>query len=106
MKTTRRDLLKLAVGAGQVALLAKMGLMPSVARAAGTPPTKLLTIYFGGGWMPTDLFCPLSDAEIARLIPAPTNYSSEPVFYDANRVTNLDGSGNSLGPNGNARIRV
>src|SRR4051794_25060354 len=107
MKLSRRALLKASLGATQVGLLAKLGLSPSVARAAGgTGPTKLLTIYFPGGWMPTDLFCPLSSTEITRLIPSKTQYLNDPVFYDAADVTNLDGSGNAMGANGNARLRV
>ena len=70
---TRRKLLQLAVGAGQVALLDKLGFPVFRSRSAranpnggtGTGnPTKLLTIYVPGGWFPVYLWCPLSDAEI------------------------------------------
>jgi hypothetical protein len=105
MNFTRRSLLKSSLGAAQVALLAKMGFTPKLAHAATTPPSRLLTIFFPGGWMPIDLFCPMSATEIARVIPAPTKHQNEPVFFTGAQVKNLDGTGDALAPNGNAKVR-
>ena len=67
----------MALGAGQLALLDKLGFPMFRSRSAranpnggtGTSnPTKLLTIYVPGGWFPVYLWCPLSDAEIATVL--------------------------------------
>ncbi len=94
---TRRDLLKMTLGAGQLALLHRLGaLEPSRAWAqTSTGPTKLLTIYVGGGWIPQFLFSPVKNAEVASLIP-PTKLvigGAEPYSYTQAHVQkNLDGT--------------
>ena len=98
MKVTRRELLKLGLGAAQMALLGGFGLSPRRARAdaSGGRPNKLLTIYMAGGWMPAYFFCPMDDATIRTYIPpagAAQAYRNEPLFYDPEHVINLDGSG-------------
>lgn len=99
MKPTRRELLKLGLSATQLGILSRFGLSPQPALASENPPTKLLTIYVAGGWMPAYFFCPLSDAEIQTHIPAPASaqgYRNEPLFYSPEHVPNLDGSGRAL----------
>lgn len=96
MKPTRRDILKLGLGAAQVGLLTSFGLPSRRLWASENPPTKLLTIYVAGGWMPSYFFCPLDDAQVQSFIPAPSNaqgYRGEPLFYDSSHVPNLDGTG-------------
>lgn len=108
MKTTRRQLLKLGLGAGQLALLNQFGLLGSRrARAqSGTGPTKLLTISFPGGWMPIYLWCPLTDAQIGTHIPAPVRSSGEQAFFTADQVENLDGTANGALQDGYTKLRV
>ncbi len=102
MKLTRRKLLQLGLGATQLALLERV----SGASVGGAScPTKLLTIYVPGGWVPFYLWCPFSDAAIGTHIPAPAVEQNEPVFFDAAAVENLDGSGRAL-QDGFQRLRV
>lgn len=96
MKLSRRGFLALGVGATQMALLHRFGLRS--ARAA-TPdgPTKLLTLYVRGGLSHEQIWGALSDAGIAKYIPAPTGNGS-PYFYNAAMVKNYDGTVGSEGP--------
>jgi hypothetical protein len=89
--TSRRTLLKWALGAGQLALLDRAGLLGSgVAHAADADlPSRLLVLYIPGGFRPAYYFTPMEDAEIPLCVPAPGSYSSEPVFFDASKVVNL-----------------
>lgn len=94
---TRRDLLKLGVGAGQLALLNRLGVLDSSRAHAQTSngPTKLLTLYVAGGWIPQFLFSPLKLAETNALMPTPRMVigGGEPYSYTAAHVQkNLDGS--------------
>jgi hypothetical protein len=104
----------MTLGAGQIALLDKLGFpvfRSSSARAnpnggTGTDkPTKLLTIYVPGGWFPVYLWCPLNAAEIASHIPPKTISMKSPVYFTADEVENLDGSGNAPGEAGFQRLR-
>jgi len=109
MKLTRRQLLLASLGAGQLALLNRLGvpMLPKAARAApGDRPTKLLTIYVPGGWVPFDLFCPFTDEQIAALIPPKEKVQSEPVFFTADEVENLDRSDTPLVNGGYAKLRT
>ncbi len=97
-KTTRRSLLLAGLGALQLGLLERYGygpLSPRIARAAGNVPTKLLTIYVPGGWMPVYLFCPLKAAEITKSLPQPMMALGEPAYFLPEWVKNLDGSGDA-----------
>jgi len=99
MKPTRRQILKMGLGATQLGLLARYGLTPKRAWASQSPPTKLLTIYMAGGWMPAYFFCPLSDAQVQSYIPAPDFWPGsrgEPLFYGPEHVPNLDGTGRAI----------
>jgi hypothetical protein len=98
MKLSRRAILTAGLGAAQISLLSAFGLTalsPRTARAAGPGPTKLLTIFVPGGWMPVYLFCPLSSEEITAHIPPPFWDGSEPVYFSPDQNTNLDGSGDA-----------
>ncbi len=97
MRKTRRDLLKLGVGAGQLALLHRLGFLESRRAYADTlsGPTKLLTIYVSGGWIPQFLFSPLKLAETNALMPTPRMVigGGEPYSHTAAHVQkNLDGT--------------
>jgi hypothetical protein len=89
--TSRRTLLKWALGAGQFALLERAGLLGSgTAHAAGLDvPSRLAVLYIPGGYRPAYYFTPMEDAEIPLCVPAPSNYNGEPVFFDAGKVVNL-----------------
>lgn len=89
--TSRRTLLKWALGAGQLALLERAGLLgSSAARAADIDvPSRLAVLYIPGGFRPAYYFTPMDDADIPLCVPAPTGYSGEPVFFDASKVVNL-----------------
>ncbi len=107
VKLSRRSILKASLGLSQFGLLGKFGLLGRAARASsGGGPTKLLTVFMSGGWMPIYLWCPLSNSEInSYLLPINDRSFPEPVFFTANEVTNLDGSLDALeGPY--QRLRV
>ncbi|KFE69212.1 DUF1501 domain-containing protein [Hyalangium minutum] len=89
--TSRRTLLKWALGAGQLALLERAGLLgSSPAYAAGMDvPSRLAVLYIPGGYRPAYYFTPMEDADIPLCVPAPSNYSGEPVFFDASKVVDL-----------------
>ncbi len=95
MRLGRRQLLQASLGATQLALLSKFGVMPGTARAAGNAfaPTRLLTINMGGGWHAPHAFFP---RQALPGIPAPTAYGGEPIYFDAAALQNLDGSGQSI----------
>lgn len=94
---TRRDLLKLGVGAGQLALLHRLGALEPGRAMANTSSgaTKLLTIYVSGGWIPQFLFSPLRTSEVNTYLPTPRRViaDAESYSYSAAHVQkNLDGS--------------
>jgi hypothetical protein len=97
MKNTRRDLFKLGLGAVQLGLLERAGLFASRRASAAVTqrPTKLVTIYLSGGWIPQFVFCPLRLEDVDRCIPEPelSIGGAEPTFYRRQHVeTNLDGT--------------
>jgi Protein of unknown function (DUF1501) len=101
MNFTRRSLLLGGLGLTQAALLSKFG--HRIAYAGGGPkPTKFITIYVPGGWMPSMLFPPFSNAAInthvKRLTPKDSVLHE---FYDSSAVlTPATGAmGNDPGPN-------
>ncbi|MCY1002017.1 DUF1501 domain-containing protein [Myxococcus sp. MISCRS1] len=91
LNTSRRTLLKWALGASQLALLEKAGLLGSgTAHAADADvPSRLVVLYVPGGFRPAYYFTPMEDAEIPLCVPAPAGFSSEPVFFDASKVVDL-----------------
>lgn len=110
MKLTRRQLLKASLGAAQLGLLGSFGLLRG-ARADQRPdnaPSRLVTIYVSGGWMPIYAFCPLNSQQILERLPEPTTTSGEPAFYRPEDIKNIDGSGDAMDPDNPAfqRLRV
>lgn len=109
MRKSRRQLLLASLGATQLALLDRYygfsPLSPRIARASGHGPTRFLTIYVPGGWMPAYLWCPLSNAQIQTALPQPILYDQEPAYFAPDQVKNLDGSGDAMGTDGFQRIR-
>ncbi len=98
-KSSRRALLKLALGAGQLALLDKVGLNPlrvGAARADGARvPTKVMTIMVTGGWQPWYFFNPLKLSEVETFLPKPRMSVplQEPMYCVRSQVEkNLDGT--------------
>ncbi len=107
MRTTRRRLLELGLGASALGLLDRFGFVRDRARAdASGRPTRFVTLHVPGGWVPQSLVCPLSAAEVARVIPDVGNASGEPVHFTASQVTNLDGSGDAPSELGGLRFRM
>src|SRR3954468_13856986 len=92
MSLGRRALLKASLGLTQLGLLSRLA--PSVARAQPTAdsPTKLLTLFMGGGWMSLFSFCPLDDTQAGMVIPAPLVENGEPIYFTPSQLQNLDGS--------------
>src|SRR5688572_24507367 len=92
MSIGRRQLLKACLGATQAGLLSRLA--PSVGRAQGMTdgPDKLLTLFMGGGWMSLYTFYPLDAAQTGAVIPTAFVESGEPIYFDAAKVKNLDGT--------------
>lgn len=103
MKTniTRRQLLKASLGLAQLGLLGSFGMLGRSARASGRPegaPSRIVTLYVQGGWMPIYAFCPLTPTEILERLPTPGTESGEPAFFTPEQVRNLDGTGDAPDP--------
>ena len=106
MNLSRRNLLKAGLGSAQIALLAKFGFWGARARAdTGGGPDRLLTLFVPGGWMPSYVFCPLSQTQISRVIPPVRMFANEKVFFAPSDVSNLDGTGD-LPNSGYQRLRI
>jgi hypothetical protein len=79
----------------QAALLARAG-APRVASAQSmSGPTKLLTLFLGGGWQSPWAFVPYSDAQVPIALTPPYISGGEPIFFSASQLANLDGSSGS-----------
>jgi hypothetical protein len=105
MSLSRRRLLQASLGAAQVALLARAG-APKVARAQAMTdgPKQLLTLFMGGGWQSPWSFVPYTDAQVPIAL-TPPYVSSEPIFFSASQLANLDGSsGSASGPTPPLRV--
>jgi hypothetical protein len=89
MKLSRRALLTASLGMGQLALLEQLG--PLRSARAGTPgPTRLLVLYLQGGYRPYTFFVPpMPDAAVASVIPPPTQYLQEPVYFTPSQLVEL-----------------
>lgn len=95
-KLTRRALLGAGVGLAQLALLDRFGGKP--ARAAPvTAPSRILTIYVKGGYVPQYVWCPLSADEVMTHIPEPY-VASEVVFFNPDQVIELSSAGDGTFP--------
>ena len=95
-KLTRRALLGAGIGLGQLALIER--LCGNKARA-GTPdaPSRILTIYLAGGYVPQYMWCPLSADQVAAHIPSPYK-ASEQVFFSPDQVIELSTAGDGKYP--------
>ena len=100
MKTNRRIFLGMAIGAAQMTLLRGIGGGRSIARAgvSGGGPTKLLTIYIGGGVHWEHFFCPFKPGRIVDQL-------GPPGLYGPDNVENFDGSGTAAADAAIKRIR-
>jgi hypothetical protein len=90
MKTSRRALLTASLGLGQLALLERFGLLGSARADTGSGPTRLLVLYLQGGHRPYTFFVPpMSDAEVASVIPPPSSYIQEPIYFTPDQLIEL-----------------
>lgn len=89
MNISRRSLLLGALSMTQASLLSRFGLGSARANSLRTA-TKLLTIYIPGGWMPSLLWCPFSNAAITKQVKALATANDGPgnagLYYDATRT--------------------
>ena len=88
MKLSRRQLMTAAVGASQLALLERFGLVRD-ARADGPAdgPTKLLSIYLQGGTRPQYFWFPFSPEVADQALPAPSvDFNGFPLFCTPDNV--------------------
>lgn len=102
MNPTRRSFLLAGLGATQLALLGRFGMRDARAKPTAGGPTKLLTIYVPGGWMPTLLFCPFSKERIDKQI-KPLGRSSDgggfgPIYFDRDGVIVASSGDSSFDP--------
>ncbi len=103
MSLTRRRLLELTLGAGQLALLGRMGgTRPAHAQATVDRPTRMLAIWIDGGLHWETFFTPLSRMGVQKYIPAPSG-GVIPVGYLPEQVQNFDRSPADLDAPGPSR---
>ncbi len=89
MKLSRRALLGASLGLGQFALLDRFGLIRE-AKAAPPGPTRLLVLYLQGGFRPHTFFVPpMSETDVATIIPPPSSFVQEPINFLAKDVVDL-----------------
>lgn len=91
MNSSRRQMLKWSLGAAQVALLDRFGLLRSGTARAATmdAPSRLCVIYVPGGFRPQYHFWPMEDADVDQCVPAPGDFASEPVFFRKEQLVDL-----------------
>lgn len=85
-------MLKWALGAGQVALLDRFGLLRGGSAWAVPPadaPSRLCVIYVPGGFRPQFHFWPMEDADVDQVVPTPGSFAGEPVFFRAADLVDL-----------------
>lgn len=97
MRLSRRHLLRATLGATQTALLARTAAPKLAWGQTNNGPTKLLTLFLGGGWQSPWAFVPFSDTEVGQIIPTPHVKSGEPCYFTASDLVNLDGSSGATG---------
>lgn len=97
--TSRRQLLKWALGASQLAVLERFGLLSGKAHAQTVDtPTKLVTLYMQGGYRPQFMWWGMDDEAVERSVPRPGDYSGEPVFFTADQLVDLAPANGSYRP--------
>lgn len=90
MKLSRRALLGASLGLGQLVLLDRCGLVRRARADTGSGPTRLLVLYLQGGYRGYTFFVPpMANADIARVIPPPSDFDQEPVYFKAEDVFDL-----------------
>jgi hypothetical protein len=97
--SSRRTLLKWALGAGQLSLLDRYGLLSGRAHAASAAaPSRLVVMYVPGGFRPQYMFWGQSDADVERAVPPPGDFNGEAVFFRANQLVDLGPANGSYRP--------
>ncbi|MFT3837302.1 MAG: DUF1501 domain-containing protein [Myxococcaceae bacterium] len=91
MNHSRRTMMKWALGAAQVGLLDRFGLLERKAwgQSMTDVPSRFCVLYVPGGWRPQMWFWGQSDAEIDLTIPDPSDFEGEPVFFRSADMVNL-----------------
>jgi hypothetical protein len=84
-------MLKWALGAGQVALLDRFGMLRSGTAHAASPdaPSRLCVIYIPGGFRPQYHFWPMADDDVQFCVPAPGSFAGEPIFFRKEQLIDL-----------------
>src|SRR5262245_20741282 len=96
-KLTRRALLGATAGMSQLTLLERFA--PNMARAASpNAPSRILTIYLQGGYVPQYMWSPLKADEVAAQIPAPQETLGENLFFTADHVMEYSNAGDGTFP--------
>jgi hypothetical protein len=95
-KLTRRALLGAGLGLGQLALIDRF-CGKSARAGTADAPSRILTIYLQGGYVPQYIWCPLTADEVATHIPAPYK-ASENVFFLPEQVIELSTAGDGKYP--------
>jgi len=89
MKPSRRALLTASLGAAQLALLDRFGLIRDARADTGDGPSRLLVLYLQGGTRFQTFFCPFSAGDVSRYIPPPASALGEPVFFKPDQLIDL-----------------
>ncbi len=95
MKMSRRKMLKLSLGATQMALLSGLGLREASARDLSDFPDKFVALWIPGGCHWESFFSPLNREAINNLIPAPLGGFS-PWGYSPEQVRNFDNTAHDV----------
>lgn len=93
-------MLKWALGAGQIALLDRMGLLRSGVAHANTTdaPSKLCVIYVPGGFRPQYHFWPMADEDVEHCVPEPGGFAGEPTYFRKEGLIDLGPANGNFKP--------
>lgn len=93
-------MLKWALGASQVALLDRAGLLRTgVARAdTADAPSRLCVIYVPGGFRPQYHFWPMGDDDVEHCVPEPGGFAGEPAFFRKESLIDLGAANGNYKP--------
>jgi hypothetical protein len=99
MKTSRRQLLQLSLGLGQLGLLGGLAARPRAAQAQATgAPTRLLSIYLSGGYTPQYFYAPFTEAQAARHVMPFQDSAGETAGYLPSDILEVSSGGGGHGP--------
>ncbi len=101
MSTTRRQLLQLGLGMGQLALLGDAARPRRALAASSETPSRLLSIYMSGGYTPQYFYAPFDAAGAARHVMPFQDSAGETAGYLPSDIIEV-----SSGGGGHAPIRV